>query len=210
MELKDEEQSDSLKVVCLGLFRTGTNSLKKALETLGYKKCHHFFEFSVHPEQEEYVNKLCRKESVDLSKLYKDYDCAADVPTAIFMEEVFNQFPDALFVANIRDTDSWYRSCLDTVFFEPIASKPHIEFLNQYIWKEFFNDKFGEKDYAVKKFNEHYEKIRKLIPKNQLLDNYSVKDGWDPLCKFLGKSIPLSPFPNSNSKEEFNQLYNEA
>lgn len=210
MDLKEGEQPGALEVICLGLFRTGTNSLKKGLEILGYKNCHHFFEFSDHPEQEEFINKLCKKEKVNLKNLYKYYDCAADVPTALFVEEVFSQYPNALYVANTRETDSWYASCLETVFFEPCASKPHIECLNEYIWKDYFNDKFGEKEHAIKRFNEHYELIRQTIPKNQLLDNYNVKDGWEPLCGFLGKVIPKCTFPNSNSASEFRKFYSET
>lgn len=207
MKFESDELTSTLEVVCLGLFRTGTNSLKKALEILGYKKCHHFFEFCDHPEQEEYINNLCRKETTDLNCLYRDYDCAADVPTALFPEEIFSQYPNALYVANTREIDSWYASCLETVFFEPKASKPHIECLNDFIWKDYFNDKFGEKEHAIKRFNEHYEHIRKIIPKNQLLDNYTVKDGWESLCHFLKKEIPTCPFPITNSVAEFNNFY---
>lgn len=41
--------------------------------------------------------------------------------------------------------------------------------------------------------------IRGLVPKERLLE-WSVEDGWEPLCKFLGKPVPENePFPHANS-----------
>ena len=40
--------------------------------------------------------------------------------------------------------------------------------------------------------------VRGLVAKERLLE-WSIDDGWEPLCNFLGKSIPQQDFPHANA-----------
>ena len=62
---------------------------------------------------------------------------------------------------------------------------------------------------ARKVYDEHYAKVRSLVPKDRLLD-YNVKQGWDPLVKFLGVEHPNIPFPKGNEKIVFVKRFQKA
>lgn len=56
-------------------------------------------------------------------------------------------------------------------------------------------------------FVQHYDQIRALVPKERLLE-YRVQEGWEPLCKFLGKDIPAAEFPRGNEKHDLAERIN--
>lgn len=206
MEKKD---NDGLQVICLGLFRCATHSMKIALETLGYDKCYHFFEFKERPQDEKIINELCEGKTPDLKELFKGYKSVSDVPMAIFYKELYSQYPNAKFILNTRDAEKWYDSSIDTVYDhgEPTKTKHMVNFVN-YMWESYFEGQFNNKEKAIELFNKHFDNVRKTIPKDKLLE-FNVVDGWEPLCKFLNVDIPKEEFPKSNSKEDFLMKYDE-
>ena len=65
-----------------------------------------------------------------------------------------------------------------------------------------FGKNLNDKAAVIKRYNEHNEEVLRVVPKERLL-LFNVKDGWEPLCKFLDKQVPSTPFPKSNTREEF-------
>ena len=58
-------------------------------------------------------------------------------------------------------------------------------------------------------YREHCDMVRGLVPKERLLE-WSVQDGWEPLCQFLGKEVPDEPFPHANTAAGFKAREKQA
>ncbi len=213
----------SIKVFGSGLGRTGTHSLKLALEELGFGKCYHMVELFQHPEGLKYFEQAERGGKVDWDKLFEGYHSAVDYPVARYYKQLLTYYPDAKIVHTIRDAESWYRSASETIFW---ASKPSLlrilklamrlpfspevrnrlpvmKFNGKLLDSEFGKDLMN-KEKVIERFNKHNEEVIKLIPKERMLI-FDPKSGWDPLCRFLNVPVPAVPFPKSNTKEDFLQ-----
>jgi len=106
----------SIKVIGAGMGRTGTLSLKIALEQLGHDKCFHMFELFQKPERIVHFENAAKGEKVDWDGLFEGYQSAVDFPVAEYYKELADQYPDAKVVLTVRDPESWYKSCTDTIF----------------------------------------------------------------------------------------------
>lgn len=211
-----------LKIIGAGLGRTGTESLKKALEHLGYTKCYHMFELMQNGEMLEQWQRLRRGELPDYEMLFRDYQSAVDFPAAMYYREFMKQYPDARVILTIRNADNWYSSAQKTIFKgmpKPIyyvfkmmgkfIKKARLmvqvyEYAQEIVKKDFFNDRFDDKEYCKNIFNEWNEEVKRTVPGDKLLV-FEVKDGWEPLCRFLGKSVPEITFPKSNDSDNFDK-----
>ncbi|MCA6078713.1 sulfotransferase family protein [Fulvivirga sedimenti] len=205
----------SLKVIGLGLGRTGTFSLKAALEELGFGPCHHMErvarDMSVQvPLWNEVLDKNGGFESV-----YKGMNSAVDWPTAAFHEELYAAYPNAKFILTHRSKESWAESFGSTIYKllggRDQAPPPVRDWLNMVVR---VLDKTGfsmdlDFDGLAAKFEAHNEAVQNLIPKEQLLV-YQVKEGWQPLCEFLEVDVPETEFPRTNNREEFWELVNST
>src|ERR1035437_6294778 len=211
----------ALQIIGTGQGRTGTMSLKLALEILGYEKCYHMFELFQHPEEIVYFEQAEKGEKVDWDVLFEGYKSAVDFPVIRYYKELMIKYPDAKLIHTTRDPDSWYKSASDTIF---LASKPSLGRMLSLLLKLPFSsilrkrfrilkyngsmiDKFYEKNLknkeaVIKVFKDYNEDVLKSVPQNRLLF-YDVKSGWEPLCKFLNIPVPSVPFPKSNSTDEF-------
>ena len=81
-------------------------------------------------------------------------------------------------------------------------ASPVFQFADKAIWKEQFEGKFDDKDFAIKKFEEWNAEVIATVPAEQLLV-FEASQGWEPLCNFLGKPVPDTPFPVTNKRELF-------
>ena len=214
----------SLKVIGTGLGRTGTKSLKFALDQLYEGQCFHMMELLQHPKRVNLLKKGQRKGQIDWDAFFEGYTATVDYPTALFYEDLLKKYPNAKFIHTLRDSESWYASVRETIYrgkpknakdifrmiynmirsadFRRVA--PVFQYSDQLIWNGQFQSKFEEKAVAIKIYEAHLEKVKATIPAEQLL-LYNIKDGWQPLCDFLNLPIPTTPFPNSNNKKEFNR-----
>lgn len=200
--------------------RTGTHTLKLALEQLGFGKCYHMTELLRKPASLVYFTRAEKGETVDWDTLFEGFQSAVDYPCARYHRQLMDKYPEAKVVHTIRDPESWYKSALETIFW---ASKPSPgRIFNMMIRMPFsknirqrlpvlqYNGKlldweFGDinnKEAVIKRFNDYNEKTIAGIPKERLLV-FNVRDGWEPLCNFLQVPVPSQPLPRSNSKEEF-------
>ncbi len=203
-----------LKVIGAGQGRTGTMSLKHALEELGFGPCHHMIELIGHPEQFRFWERIFDDEPVDFEEVYAGYNSAVDAPTCFIYRQLAERYPDAKVILTLRDPESWWRSAQATVMSErlrmqhdradnPMASMQRK--LAGYLARR--GQPAGrpsDHDGAIAQFERHNDEVRRMIPPERLLV-YEVKQGWAPLCEFLRVPVPDTPFPHANTTKEFQE-----
>ena len=203
----------TLKVIGAGFGRTGTLSLKEALEKLGFGPCHHMKEVMLNSEQAEYFYLASTGKSMDWDEVYKDYSSAVDWPTAAYYRELSDKYPDAKVILSMRDAGSWYDSASTTIYQMSQKFPKWIRFIlprtdkifkmiDKTVFGEPFSYRFGDREYAMQVFNDHVEEVKRSIPEEKLLMHYA-KDGWEPLCAFLDVPVPEEPYPWVNDSKEF-------
>jgi hypothetical protein len=197
-----------LKVVGAGVGRTGTHSLKVALEQLLGGTCHHMIEVFNHPEEVPIWTDAIDGRPVDWDALMKAYTAQVDWPGASFWPELSKANPDALVVLSTRDPDLWFKSCSNTIFG---GMRGMVDGGDDWmsamlrLFKDRFSDQIEDHDAMVAAYERHNEAVRAAIPKERLLE-WTPADGWAPLCDRLGVPVPSEPFPVTNTTEEFRAM----
>jgi hypothetical protein len=195
----------SLKVVGAGVGRTGTLSLKLALEQLLGGRCHHMVEIIGDPTQASGWTDAIEGRAVDWSQLLRGYEAQVDWPGASFWRELSAANPDALVLLSTRDPEAWYRSASNTIF-QPIATPP--PGLGQWfgttlhkMFEERFADDLENPTAMMDAFERHNAQVRAGVPAGRLLE-WTASDGWEPICERLRVSVPNEAFPAANSTNE--------
>jgi hypothetical protein len=195
----------SLRVVGAGVGRTGTNSLKVALEQLLGGPCHHMFEVIAHPEQVPIWTDAIEGRSVDWTRLMEGYVAQVDWPGAAFWPELLDANPDALVVLSIRSPAAWYTSASNTIFLGLSRSDEELGAwlvsVRRLLEDRFCCD-FANRDAMIAAFERHNAEVRRQVSSRQLLE-WHPEDGWEPLCARLGVPVPAGSFPVTNTTEEF-------
>jgi Sulfotransferase domain len=201
----------TLKLLGAGFGRTGTSSTKAALEMLGWGPCHHMHEVRDHPEQLRFWTAAARGERVDWNKAFAGYASQIDWPGARYWRELADHFPEAKILLTRRDPDEWYESLRQTIV--PSAAigrradpNPHTramaEMVYQTVHQQIFKGRIEDRDYAIAIYLDHIREVQATIAADRVL-TYNVKEGWEPLCDFLGVAVPREPFPHKNTRDEF-------
>ena len=212
-----------MKAIGAGFGRMGTMSLKAALEQIGYGPCLHMIDVIGNPELRHPFVSAMEGEQVDWKEAFEGWDSTIDWPACTFWREHHETWPDLPVLLNIRDKEAWYKSCLNSIHdakemgmrgeLKPTGDTPPpspevMQMIGGLIWEGTFDGRFKEdKEYAFQKFDEHYDAVRSTIPKDQLLEFDATKDGWGPLCEFLGVDVPDEPFPHLNDTDSFRQMF---
>ncbi|KAF2446032.1 hypothetical protein P171DRAFT_431398 [Karstenula rhodostoma CBS 690.94] len=207
-------------VLALGLSRTGTMSLKVALEKLGYDVYHcsecvmRWRENHIHLFKEAMEAKLHGKGQLwtgaELDKVLQNYTAIEDIPCLHFVDELLDQYPTAKVILTTRDIDSWEKSVRAVIFkivnlrvvrfmavIDPVFWQPYHWLLKATVDK-WTNGDLSDSVALRKAFTDHYDHIRARVPTQNLLE-FHPRDGWAPLCEFLGHETPRDiPFPNVN------------
>ena len=210
----------SLKVIGAGFGRTGTLSLKRALEQLGFGPCYHMAETRDHPEHDAAWLALAQGDA-DWQSVLSGYRSTVDWPGVHFWKTLAAENPDAKIILTVRDPDSWYDSADKTIFGRMRTSADllargeehtvsparcaHIRMVNTIV----ANGAFGgdlSRDHAISVFNAHNEDVHRSVPAERLLV-YESGEGWDRLCDFLGVPVPQTPYPRVNSTEDFSNQF---
>ena len=210
----------SLSVIGAGIGRTGTESLKKALEELGYGKCYHLFELVKNPDDLAEWEKLETGAAIDHEKLFDGYGSAVDFPAFFYYKDFLRYFPDAKVILTVREADKWYESASKTifrpvpklliflarifgVFSRRVKKLPDIfAYVQRVGHQKLFDGKISDPDHCKAVFHSWNEEVKRTVPPEKLLV-FEVKQGWEPLCKFLNVPIPDKPFPHTNKGESF-------
>jgi hypothetical protein len=196
----------ALKVVGAGFGRTGTLSLKNALEKLGFAPCYHMMEVFPRPDHVRMWHRLTFENAIDWDLLFRDFQATVDWPSARWWREIAAHYPEAKVLLSVRDPEAWYKSMIDTIY-QPMKwpvpdSVPELarlqnEMARKAILEETFDNRFEDKAHAIEIFNRHTQEVRDTIDPARLLV-FDVKEGWAPLCRFLEVPIPDQPFPRLN------------
>ena len=197
-----------MKVIGAGFGRTGTMSLKVALEELGIGPCYHMIEVFEHPEHVSLWEAAIRGEPLDWEKIFGSYQAAVDWPTAAFYNDLMKVYPHAKVLLTIRDPEKWYESTKNTLYPTGDAPEPSpiMRMATKLVWEQTFDGNFEDRRYAIEVFKRHNEEVKKHVPPERLLV-YEVKEGWKPLGEFLGVEIPEEkPFPHLNDTEAFKEM----
>ena len=197
----------ALKVIGAGLGRTGTNSLKLAIERLLGGPCYHMFEVVSNPHHVPMWHAATREEMPDWSVLFDGFQAAVDWPVAAFWRELMTAFPDAIVLLSVRDTESWWTSAHDTIFrfFSNTAdapgATPELRAMLQDLFRTRFTLEVENKAACIALFEAHNAEVRRSVPASRLVE-WRPGDGWAPLCRALGLPVPAEPFPHVNTTEE--------
>lgn len=197
-----------LAVVGAGVGRTGTNSLKIALEQLLGAPCHHMLEIFGDPAQIPGWIDAIEGRPVDWSTMLAPYRAVVDWPGGAFWPELSTAYPDALVLLSVRDPEAWYRSASNTIFLTfdniPPEVAPWMEALRGLL-RDRFSDRFDDPTAMMDAFVRHNEAVRAEVPAGRLLE-WTPGDGWDPICERLGLPVPAEPFPVTNTTDEFREM----
>ena len=201
-----------LQVIGAGFGRTGTTSLKAALERLGLGPCHTMTELFARPEQVPLWLQAARGEPVDWAKLYAGYNSTVDWPGARFWRELAATFPEAKIVLTTRDPKAWHDSAYSSIYAAAMQPLPesgadpgfaglwHVS--HEVVWDGIFDGHFDDEAYAIRVFEENIRRVTEEVDPDRLLV-FEVSEGWEPLCEFLGVSVPDAPFPRVNDRAAF-------
>lgn len=193
-----------LRVVGSGVGRTGTMSLKLALEKLLGGPCYHMMEVFARPAHFGVWTAAGRGERVDWHALLDGFAAAVDWPAAAFWEELAAAFPDAIILHSERDPEAWFKSATSTIFKERSEPPPPPmrEMLDAMLAAK-FTPQVRDHDAAIAAYQRHNARVHATAPKSRLVV-WRPGDGWEPLCKALGVAVPAEPFPHVNTTDEFN------
>tara|TARA_R110002020_G_scaffold224599_1_gene434201 strand:- start:80640 stop:81266 length:627 start_codon:yes stop_codon:yes gene_type:complete len=204
----------TLSVISAGFGRTGTMSLKLALEELGLGPCHHMIEVIHNGEAQVPLWNAALAGKPDYAAIYDGYKSAVDWPSAAFWKELSDAYPEAQIILSSRSAESWYASISETILATvwapetwPPQATEWFTMVSKVLERSFGDAR--DKDDLIATFHAHEANVKATIPPERLLV-HSAKDGWGPLCAFLEVPVPLTPYPRTNSKEEFFQHMKDA
>lgn len=197
----------ALRVIGSGLGRTGTKSLQSALAMLGFDPCHHMVEVFGRPDHlAHWVEAGAGRPKWDA--VFEGYEAAVDYPAASFWRELAAYYPEAKIIHTLRDPDEWFESTQATIF---TPNSPALREMaeGESLMGAFFRAFIGplqahlhDRAYMTEYFQRHTEAVRDAAPPERLLV-YDIRQGWAPLCAFLGVDVPDAAFPAENSRAEF-------
>jgi hypothetical protein len=197
-----------IEVVGAGVGRTGTHSLKIALEQLLGAPCHHMLEILGDPSQAPAWIDAVDGRDVDWSAMLSPYRSIVDWPGASFWPELSHAYPNALVLLSVRDPEGWYRSASNTIFLAfdhvPPELTPWMEAVRRLLGSR-FSDKVDDPTAMMDAYVRHNDAVRAGVPAGRLLE-WNLGDGWEPICERLGVAVPAEPFPVTNSTEEFREM----
>jgi len=196
----------ALKVVGAGFGRTGTLSLKTALEKIGCGPCYHMMEVFPRPHHVAMWHGLAFGKPMDWDEIFRGFRATVDWPSARWWREIAAHFPEAKVLLSVRDPEAWYKSMSETIY-QPMKSPapdsaPEIvrlqsQMIRKSVLAETFDNRFEDKAHTIEVFNRHNQAVRDAIDPARLLE-FDVREGWGPLCRFLDVPVPDEPFPRLN------------
>lgn len=194
----------TLSVIGAGFGRTGTESMKIALETLGFGPCHHMTEVIADSGQLRIWRSISRGEEPDWEEAFAGFNSAVDWPSAFFWRELSKHYPDAKILLTLRSPESWHASMEKTIFKTLRESTDKESIGIRLIAERVFGGRLDDRDHAIAVYEENTAEVRAAFGDDRLL-TYNIGDGWEPLCRFLVKPVPDVPYPHSNAAEDFTE-----
>lgn len=206
----------ALELIGAGFGRTGTLSLKHAIEALGLP-CHHMLEVFANPGSETQWYDASLGKEIDWEALLGSYRAIVDWPGCRFWRELTALHPDAPVLLSLRDPERWYESAYETIYQAILKARgsddpevlERMKMADKVVFGDTFQGRFEDRAFAIGVFEAHVEEVKRSIPGDRLLV-YEMGDGWEPLCRVLGKPVPDIDFPHVNSRDEFRDRLKRA
>lgn len=207
----------TLKVIGAGFARTGTMSLQKALNDLGFGPTYHMNDVF---EQRSHVQKwldFANDGTADWDELFADYQACVDFPASCAWKELYDEYPDAKVLLSVRDPASWWRSVSEVIYptrtMFPTWLKRTVPFTQRWldmvdrlVWSGLFEGRFEDQAFAIQVFEKHIEAVQAYCDPERLLV-FNVSEGWEPLCEFLNVPVPTEPFPHLNDSASLRRRF---
>jgi hypothetical protein len=201
----------ALRVVGAGIGRTGTTSLKAALERLLGGPSYHMIELVGHPEHIPVWQAAADEQPVDWHRLFEHHAATVDWPGGSFWREISAAFPDAVVLLSTRaDAETWWRSASDTIFRglrdgPPAPGMEDWYRLMMSILDRRFTPDWDVADAAKAAYLRHNDEVRAGVAPGRLVE-WQPGDGWGPLCAALGVPVPDDEFPHANTTADFHAM----
>src|SRR3954452_895758 len=203
----------TLQVVGAGLGRTGTHSLKAALEQLLGGPCYHMIEVFGRPDDIPVWHEAVKGNMPDWNAFLGEYRAAVDWTASAFWRELADANPDAVVLLSTRaSADAWWKSASNTIFqigdrenapSDPVFEAQMAMALDMFKFR--FTSDYQDETAAKRAYEAHNAEVRATIPADRLID-YHAGDGWEPICERLGLPVPSEPFPHLNTTDEFRAM----
>ncbi|HEY0913541.1 MAG TPA: sulfotransferase [Solimonas sp.] len=214
----------ALKIIGVGFGRTGTESLYTALGQLDFP-CYHMYEVLTNKANKTHLDfwlKVSRSEpgvQHDWDQVFSRYTAAVDNPACVVWRELMAVYPDAKVILSLhpRGAAAWFESTMETIYFTenqwqfkvlqattPFGRK-FGQMSRRLIWQRGHQGTMASREKAIAYYEQHIEKIRAEVPADKLLV-FTADQGWEPLCRFIGVPVPTAPYPNVNSRAEFQKI----
>ncbi len=203
-----------MQIIGAGFSRTGTYSLRQALEHLGYNPCYHGEVVLQRPDH--VATWLTVTEQLpDWQSLFSEYKATVDSPACFYWKELLAAYPNAKVILTVRDPDAWYDSFKATLYEAmihpertPAEIQGAMQMARKVVLEQSFDDRFEDRAHAISVYESHIASVKAHFEGNESgLLVYKVEEGWPPLCSFLGCEIPEAPFPNTNARSAFVQMF---
>jgi Sulfotransferase domain len=201
----------ALRIVGAGVGRTGTASLKLALEQLLGGPCFHMGELFDHPELTPTLQAAARGEQVDWATFPPGYVATVDWPACAFWRELAGANPGAPVLLSTRESsEKWWESYSSTILKAMTAPVPPEDTAwvgRRALMSELmprFSPDWTTREGAIAGYERHNAAVRDEVPAERLID-WSPGDGWEPICRALGVPVPDDPFPHTNTGAEFRE-----
>lgn len=191
----------ALEVIGAGFGRTGTDSMREALTILGFGPCHHMSEVMASAEQTAIWRAIARGERRDWETAFAGFRSCVDWPSAFYWQELSEAYPQARMLLTVRSAESWHASMEKTIF-RAIGDPSDRETFGALVIRE---QVFGgrlDRESAIAAYERNNAEVKAAFGPERLLV-HALGDGWEPLCRFLGRPVPDHPYPRSNSTAEF-------
>lgn len=213
-----------MDVIGAGFGRTGTRALKAALERLGRGPCYHMATVIDQPHRIRQWLAIGEGAAPDWDHVFAGFHAAMDWPAAAYWRELALHYPSAKLILSVRDPEAWYRSVSATIFASALAERRPLPAHRRVVrWlvarrapdfalyprmaratvlDRIFDGRIDDRAHVVNVFERHIAEVKAAIPASRLLV-FDVREGWSPLCEFLGAPVPDEPFPQVNEREAF-------
>ncbi len=192
----------TLKVIGAGFGRTGTDSMREALNILGFGPCHHMFEVNAHAEQKRMWRALVQGAAVQWEQLFAGYGSCIDWPSAYYWKELSEFYPEAKVVLTYRTPESWWTSFEQTIV-RGIQMSTEPESLGIALVRDkVFGGRPDDRAHAIAMYEQNVKTVKATVSPERLLV-HNLGDGWEPLCAHLGVPVPAQPYPSRNAASDF-------
>jgi hypothetical protein len=194
----------TLSVIGAGFGRTGTLSLKLALEQLGLGPCYHMMEVFKLPDAPQQWLDAALGKPVDWDKMFEGFHATVDWPSATFYRQLADIYPQAKVILTVRDANAWFESTQATIFARDFSEQPNKVWADManHVVGDLFDRRMHDREHLISVYEGHNAEVRRLVAPERLLV-YEVSEGWAPLCRFLGVPEPSGPMPKLNSRQDF-------